>query len=69
MARNKKIPVIHVVHKGAEEAFFDRSRHNGEIIADLRPVREEVVLEKSFPNSFAGPNWMRRSKVFPVKTT
>ncbi len=53
-ARACGAPVIHVVHKGRAGALFDRDAERGQIIAAVAPLPDEPVIEKPFPNSFAG---------------
>jgi nicotinamidase-related amidase len=53
-ARSCGAPVFHVVHKGRPGMLFDRAAERGQIIPVLAPLPGEVVIEKPFPNSFAG---------------
>lgn len=54
-ARNNETPVIHIAHKGSEGGMFDRSSGGKGAFAKLAtPIEGEEVIEKSFPNSFAG---------------
>jgi nicotinamidase-related amidase len=46
--------VFHVVHKGRPGTLFDRDAERGQIISALAPLPDEAVIEKPFPNSFAG---------------
>ena len=48
--------VIHVAHAGAPGGLFDRTQYRGEIIASLKPQKDEVVIEKSRPNAFSDTN-------------
>lgn len=64
VARENGVPVIHVVHKGKEGGIFDLGAHNGAIISALTPVAGEVIVEKSFPNSFAGTTLDKAIKGF-----
>lgn len=54
LARARRMPVIHVVHRGAVGGLFDRGASRGAIIGRLAPLPGEVVIEKGLPNSFAG---------------
>jgi nicotinamidase-related amidase len=54
LARRRGVPVIHVVHRGEVGGPFDLSAHRGKIISALAPRSGEVVIEKRYPNSFAG---------------
>jgi nicotinamidase-related amidase len=53
-ARSCGAPVFHVVHKGRPGMLFDRDAERGQIIPALAPLPNEAVIEKPFPNSFAG---------------
>lgn len=53
-ARRRKIPVVHVVHRGTPGGLFDRATSAGQIFDELRPLAGEVVIEKTLPNAFAG---------------
>lgn len=46
--------VIHVVHAGAPDGLFDRGQYRGAVIASVRPVEAEAVVEKTRPNGFSG---------------
>lgn len=50
--RATNAPVIHVVHKGRPGGMFDPETKNFQIIKPLSPVGEELIIEKTFPNSF-----------------
>ncbi len=55
LARNKGVPVFHVVHHGAAGApLFDETTPQGAIIPLLAPMAGEVVVRKTLPNSFTG---------------
>jgi nicotinamidase-related amidase len=51
-ARKAGTPVIHVVHKG-KGALFNPSSPGFEIVAPLRPLDGETIIEKSRVSSFA----------------
>jgi nicotinamidase-related amidase len=53
-ARSCGAPVFHVVHKGRPGMLFDRDAERGQIIPALAPLPDEIIIEKPFPNSFAG---------------
>lgn len=48
--------VIHIVHRGPLGGLFDLNEHRGEIIDDLKPEANEMVIEKTKPNAFADTN-------------
>lgn len=53
-ARSCGAPVFHVVHKGRPGMLFDRDAKRGQIITAVAPLPDEAVIEKPFPNAFAG---------------
>ncbi|MEH6527260.1 MAG: cysteine hydrolase family protein [Sneathiella sp.] len=55
-ARDAGTPIIHVAHKGAVGGAFDRTAANGQIVSQVAPLNEELVIEKPLPNAFAGTN-------------
>ena len=56
-ARNRRIPVFHLVHHGKPgAAAFDPQGLYAQIIPELAPVDGESVVTKSLPNGFAGTN-------------
>jgi nicotinamidase-related amidase len=54
VARTKGAPIFHVVHKGRAGSLFDLGAERGQIISSVRPLRDEPIIEKLFPNAFAG---------------
>ena len=55
-ARRSGSPVFHIAHAGRPGGLFDRAAPRGQIVAELTPVPNEPVVEKSLPNAFAGTN-------------
>ncbi|MEO1160011.1 MAG: cysteine hydrolase family protein, partial [Pseudomonadota bacterium] len=53
-ARDAGSPVFHIAHKGRAGSLFDRDAERGRIVDELVPLGDEVVIEKSLPNAFAG---------------
>jgi nicotinamidase-related amidase len=53
-ARSCGAPVFHVVHRGRPGMLFDRDAERGQIIPAVAPLPNEIIIEKPFPNSFAG---------------
>lgn len=53
-ARESGAAIIHIAHKGAPGSLFDRSAERGAIVAPLKPLPGESVIEKQLPNAFAG---------------
>lgn len=55
LARERGVPVFHVVHHGPAGApLFDETTQQGAIMPLLTPAAGEVVVRKSLPNAFAG---------------
>lgn len=55
LARERGVPVFHVVHHGPAGApLFDETTAQGAIVPLLTPAAGEVVVRKTLPNSFAG---------------
>ncbi|MGL4262411.1 MAG: cysteine hydrolase family protein [Afipia sp.] len=55
LARERGVPVFHVVHHGPAGApLFDETTPQGAIVPLLTPAAGEVVVRKTLPNSFAG---------------
>jgi nicotinamidase-related amidase len=52
--RAKKLPVIHVRHLSVRPGatFFLPGTRGAEIHASVKPIGDETVVEKNFPNSF-----------------
>jgi len=55
-ARRSGSPVFHIAHAGRPGGLFDRAAPRGQIVAELTPVPNEPVVEKTLPNAFAGTN-------------
>ena len=53
-ARQNRVPVFHVAHKGRSDSLFDRDAPRGAIVSPLEPVAGEAIIEKHLPNAFAG---------------
>jgi nicotinamidase-related amidase len=53
-ARAAGAKIIHVAHKGRGGGLFDREAERGAIVAELEPMSDEPVVEKTLPNAFAG---------------
>ena len=52
-ARDAGAPVVHVAHRGRPGGLFDRTAHNGAIVAAVAPAQGERIVEKPLPNAFA----------------
>lgn len=56
-ARKKGINIFHVAHVGGEQSsLFNPHSSNVKIINELKPLPDEVIIEKSIPNSFYKTN-------------
>jgi len=53
-ARNTGSFIVHIAHKGRAGGLFDRNAERGQIIEELAPLPDEVIVEKELPNAFAG---------------
>ncbi|MFK7966260.1 MAG: cysteine hydrolase family protein [Burkholderiaceae bacterium] len=54
LARAAASPVIHIRHAGAPGGAFDLSHERGQIAEAVKPVDDELIIDKSLPNAFAG---------------
>lgn len=66
-ARACGTPVIHIRHKGRPGGAFDIDAPRGAIHADLTPLADEVVIDKSLPNAFAGTPLAEALSAYPGK--
>jgi nicotinamidase-related amidase len=68
-ARQEGVPVFHVRHLSTRPGatFFIPGTKGAEIHAAVRPLREERVIEKNFPNSFRGTELERALKDAGIK--
>lgn len=53
-ARNAGSFIVHIAHKGRAGGLFDRNAERGQIVEELAPLPDEVIVEKELPNAFAG---------------
>lgn len=53
-ARDNKVPVVHIQHKGRAGGAFDPDGPSFRIADAVAPVDGEAIVEKALPNSFAG---------------
>lgn len=54
LARNLKIPVIHIQHDAGIGSPYDISADIGAIAAEVAPIAGEKVIVKNYPNAFVG---------------
>lgn len=52
MARDLKVPVIHIRHDGGAGSAYDVSAEIGAISSEVAPIAGEPVITKNYPNSF-----------------
>ncbi len=53
-AREKRLPIIHVLHQGNTGSIFDPATKASKVIPELAPMENESVIYKLRPNGFAG---------------
>ena len=53
-ARAEGATVIHVAHQGQPGGLFDVTARSGQIMAEVAPQEDELVVGKALPNAFAG---------------
>ncbi len=59
-ARAAGATIVHIAHKGRPGGLFDREAERGAIVAELKPLADEPVVEKALPNAFAGTGLKER---------
>ncbi len=59
-ARAAGARIIHIAHRGRPGGLFDREAERGAIVAELKPLGDEPVVEKTLPNAFAGTELKER---------
>lgn len=52
MARDLKVPVIHIQHDAGEGSPYDVSADIGMISSEVSPISGESVITKNYPNAF-----------------
>lgn len=53
-ARKAGSPVVHVHHLGISGGLFDPQGLRGQIMPEVAPIADEIVIDKRLPNAFAG---------------
>lgn len=66
-ARTAGIPIVHVMHDGGAGSPYDINDEIGRIVARVAPRDGEVVIVKSYPNSFVGTDLGERLSARPGK--
>ena len=67
MARDLKIPIIHIQHDAGVGSPYDISADIGAISAEVAPKNGEVVIVKNYPNSFWHTNLEAQLKALGVE--
>ena len=67
MARNLKVPVIHIQHDAGVGTPYDVTAEIGTISAELAPKSSEVVVVKNYPNSFWHTNLEAQLKALGIE--
>lgn len=67
-ARQKGIPVIHVLNDGGTGQLFNANGKYFKSIAELAPQARETVILKHFPNAFSGTSLAKELENYKGKT-
>lgn len=51
-ARDSKIPIIYIQHNGQAGGNFERGNDSWEVHEDIKPLKDEIRIEKTKPDSF-----------------
>ncbi len=54
-ARESQTPIIYVQHN-EDNTDFESGRESWEIVDEIRPINDEVIIQKTFPDSFNQTN-------------
>ena len=67
-ARNEATPIFHIVHHGKTGSpIFDPNEKYVEIVEELEPEWGEMIIKKSFPNSFLNTELHRHLQNLGIK--
>jgi nicotinamidase-related amidase len=66
-ARSAGIPIIHIKHDDGEGSLYDIRADSGQIVDQVAPESDEVVIVKQFPNSFVGTDLDDRLKAVSAR--
>jgi nicotinamidase-related amidase len=61
-ARSAGIPIIHIQHNDGPDSLYDIEGESGAIVARVAPREGEVVVVKTYPNSFVETDLETRLK-------
>ena len=67
MARDLKVPVIHIQHDAGAGTPYDVTAEIGAISAEVAPKSGEVVVVKNYPNSFWHTNLEAQLKALGIE--
>jgi nicotinamidase-related amidase len=67
MARDLKIPIIHIQHDAGVGTPYDISADIGAISAEVAPINGEAVVIKNYPNSFWHTNLEAQLNALGIK--
>ncbi len=67
MARDLKIPVIHIQHDAGVGTPYDISADIGAISAEVAPVSGEAIVIKNYPNAFWHTNLEAQLKALGIE--
>lgn len=67
MARDLKVPVIHIQHDAGEGSPYDVSADIGMISSEVSPISGESVITKNYPNAFIQTELDQRLKALGVQ--
>ena len=67
MARNLKVPVIHIQHDAGVGTPYDVTAEIGTISAEVAPKSGEAVVVKNYPNSFWQTNLEAQLKALGIE--
>ncbi|NOT16346.1 MAG: cysteine hydrolase [Methylotenera sp.] len=67
LARDVKIPIIHIQHDAGVGTPYDVSAEIGKISAEVAPINDESVITKNYPNSFIATPLESQLKALGIK--
>lgn len=67
LARDVKIPIIHIQHDAGVGTPYDVSAEIGKISAEVAPINGESVITKNYPNSFIATPLEAQLKALGIK--
>lgn len=67
MARDLKIPIIHIQHDAGAGTPYDVSAEIGAISPEVAPIAGEPVITKNYPNSFVQTSLDEQLKALGIK--